>query len=152
MTSKPRSHPVAASITATELLKRTSRSRRRTSVAESKGFSTPSTAQRAAQQHEARQRQRRGRQADDPALARPRLGAQHLLDEALAARHLVEALLIGGDAAHLVVGERSAGNARGALPGVEGGDLRPKAHGVAQRAVIDRAVAGAEKGRRPQAA
>src|SRR6202049_4135872 len=67
--------------------------------------------QRAPEQAEPQQRGERQRQAENPALARARLAAQHVLDEALAAGHLGKALLIGGDAADLVVGGR-----RGPVP------------------------------------
>src|SRR6267378_4962943 len=39
---------------------------------------------------------------------RPRLASQHILDELLASRHLIEALLIGGNAPYFLVGQRHA--------------------------------------------
>src|SRR5260370_40283441 len=87
----------------------------------------PDRPRQPAQAQESYERQR---QAEDPALARARLGAQHVLDEALAAGHLGEALLIGGDAADFVVGERRALVARRALAGVEPVDFSLEASHV----------------------
>src|SRR6266498_6092595 len=69
------------------------------------GSSPPQRPPQQAQPQQCRERQR---QAENPTFARARLGAQHVLDEALAAGHLGKALLIGGDAPDLLVRERRA--------------------------------------------
>src|SRR5262249_56692485 len=91
------------------------------------------------------------RQAEDPTLAGAGLAAQHVLDEALAAGHLGKALLVGGDAPDLVVRERRAPIARGALVGVEPFDLGFEAAGVADRLDVELALARAQILRRTDA-
>src|SRR5260370_35939766 len=105
----------------------------------------PDRPRQPAQAQESYERQR---QAEDPALARARLGAQYVLDEALAAGHLGEALLVGGDAADFVVGERRALVARRPLAGVEPGDFGLEASHVLDRSGVDLAFARGEGLRR----
>ena len=67
----------------------------------------------------------RGR-ADDPALARPCFPPQHVLHEALAAGHLVEALLIGRNAPYFVVGQRRRPGSARLFPSRRFDRLRPE--------------------------
>src|SRR5206468_7034617 len=104
-----------------------------------------------AQPAEPGKRGKRQRQAENPAFARAGFCPQHVLDEALAAGHLGKALLIGGDAPDLVVGERRALVARRALAGIELLDLRLEAPHIVDRIGVELALARAEVLRRTDA-
>ena len=81
--------------------------------------------------------------ADDPPCARLRFPAQGFLDEALAARHLVEGLLVRRDAPYLVVGQRRSVVARRFLQRIEPIHFALEAYRIAGGAVIGVAFASA---------
>src|SRR5260370_33593764 len=109
------------------------------------GSTTP---QRAPEQAQPQQRGERQRQAENPALARARFSAQHVLDEALAAGHLGKTLLIGRDAPDLVIGKWRALVARRPLSGVEPVHFRLETFHVLDRAGVDFALTRGEVLRR----
>src|SRR3981081_2830135 len=85
------------------------------------------------------------RDPDDPPLMRPRLASQHILDELLASRHLIEALLIGGNAPYFLVGQRRAFMTSCFLLHVEAVDLSLETHHMPRGIPENVALARTEK-------
>ena len=84
------------------------------------------------------------------ALPLARFAAQHLLNEALTLRHLVEGLLVGADAPDFLVGERRTFIAGGALACVERLDLPFEEGSITRGTFVNRSIVGAEKARGTQ--
>jgi hypothetical protein len=104
------------------------------------------------QSEEGKAGQDQRRNAHPPALALAGAGAQVVLHEALAAAHLVEGLLEGGDAAELLFGEPLPLPARLALEPPQELDLGAVAQLGRGRVGIDAPLGGREETLRPEAA
>ena len=97
---------------------------------------------------QSRERDEHPGHADDPPRARLRFPPQDFLDEALAARHLVEGLLVRRDAPYLVVRQRRSLVARRFLQRIEPIHFALEAHRIAGGAFIRVVFASAQKPRR----